>query len=292
MGGLRCLLEIRALPEGETGKLTSEKMTLEMLCMQVCLGAVGAGELSVRILSRDQRALASTRCRHRRSTWSTWQDTSSTLRAYNVGGGLHILHHLHALIVRVHSWLHLQAILGHWTNWLICAALYRSWSNCLRMGDGHGGLRHHGGRRSVLLLLLRLLVSVGVHQLLLVALLRIVVRHLLGKVAHVVRGDGSARSGASSGSVRRTAGIVMEMAWHGCVLSGLEGRQCRVMGLLLLELVGSDCGHEWGIVVAHSIGLVAVGRWIVHYVVWRRSVVERIVDERGVDRGSSGGFRV
>ena len=48
--------------------------------------------------------------------------------------------------------------------------------------------------------------------------------------------------------------MLLEVSWHGSVLSGLQRRQCCcVMNVRLLQLVRRNIGQVWRVVVAHSI---------------------------------------
>jgi len=117
----------------------SEKMTLQMLSMKVCLCAVRAGKFSIGVFGWNQRVLTSASRGYRGSTWSTWQDTSPTLRSNYVSRRLHILHHSHTILaVALHPTLHvLKSMWRHGSQRLIGAVLQWSWSDWLWVGHRH-----------------------------------------------------------------------------------------------------------------------------------------------------------
>lgn len=139
-------------------KLTSEKVPLQMLRVEISLGTMRARKLAIRVLLGDHGVLrgAGTR-RSRRPTRGTGEDTATSLRSNYMSWLVTILHH--TLLVR-HHWTaavwRRQALLGHDT-----ASRHgtedggsrgrRSWRNRLRMRGSNGGLRHHGRRRRIAL---------------------------------------------------------------------------------------------------------------------------------------------
>lgn len=171
-------------------KLTSKKMALQMLGMQIRFRAVRTRELPICILGWYDSVFASTNCGNCWSAGSTRQDTSPTLRAYNMCRCFHVLQqHMILTIRRLHVTLHmlLHSLRRHRRQNLISSVLLRRRSDSLWVRHGHCSLRHHGARSPVSLALSlglgRLLIVVGHH--LLIALLRLSCH--LRKVAHVVR---------------------------------------------------------------------------------------------------------
>jgi len=136
-------------------------MTLQMLRVEVGLCAMRTRKFAVGILWGDHCVLGRTRTggSHSRTTWCTWQDTSSALRTNYVGRWL--FHHtrLHEVVVLaiwgLHALLHsvVQAIGWHRSQrlWHV-PVLSRSWRNCLGMGHGSRRVWQHRASSSVLLL--------------------------------------------------------------------------------------------------------------------------------------------
>ena len=138
--------------------LTSKQMALQVLCVEISLGAVGTRELSISILLGDLGLSRTPRRRGSGSAGGAGQDAPTTLRTDNMSRllsfGEHArLRHEWALRVgRVHAWLGRHDTTGghgaqdgrHPT------ARRGSRRDRLRVRDGRGGrLRQHGRRGRV-----------------------------------------------------------------------------------------------------------------------------------------------
>lgn len=155
----------------------SEKMTLQVLRVQVRLGAVRAWEFAIGVLDRDDRAFGpSTSGRCSGATRGTGQDTSTTLRTDDVRGlfafGNHglllmLLHHLATRPIRRRraGLLRHDATRRHRSqDRRTAVATRRSRCNGLRPRGGCGRLGHHTARRRVTRLRLVLVVLLGRHR--------------------------------------------------------------------------------------------------------------------------------
>jgi hypothetical protein len=81
----------------------SKKMTLQMLCVQVRLGAMRAWEFAISVLDWDDRVLGSSTggwCG--RATRRAGQDTSASLRPNNMGGRFAFGYHRGLLLLLLH----------------------------------------------------------------------------------------------------------------------------------------------------------------------------------------------
>lgn len=182
----------------------SQKVALQVLCVQVRLGAVWAGELAISILGWNHGGLCSIAVGgHRRSTGSAGEYASTTLRANDVGRRLHVIWHHHAAlsIARLHAPHGMQSVGRHGTEGLGHPTLSWSGGDGLGMRHGRGRLWHHRGRRPVWLWLLRLLIVAAHH------LVPTVLRTHLSIVTHGV-GVGGVGRGWSARRVRRAATAV------------------------------------------------------------------------------------
>lgn len=214
-------------------ELTTEEMALQMLSMQICLGAMRAGEFPIGVLLRDL-VLRRSGSGCRRLTRRAWQDSSSALGTDHMRGlfaveGLLWYARLAGLV----------SLRGHWAELnrgALRASRARSGGGCdgLRMRRSSRGLWEHGGRGGIRLLGVRGVVhqrisGTGAAASALLALGgRRVASHSVGRVRGVWgRGPGSMRV------------AVIRRLLHRRVVR-LKGRQrlrgyCR--GLLLLLLL-------------------------------------------------------
>jgi len=125
----------------------SQKVTLQMLCVQIGLCAMGARKLSISVLDRNHRVLSTTGASGGggRSTGSTGQNTASALRANNVSRLLAFMLENGALLHHAGSVGRGDAGLGHDTT-----GRHRAQHRRPSATDGRGcnGLRvRRGGRR-------------------------------------------------------------------------------------------------------------------------------------------------
>lgn len=134
-------------------------MALQVLCVQICLGAVRTRKLAVGILDGDNIALGpSSSSGSSRSTGGTGQNTTTTLRSNNVGGMVTLskhgvgLHQRAVTIRRRNSRLGHDATRWHRTKNRRSPTAVGSRSNGLRMRRSRRGLRHHGSRSPVTLI--------------------------------------------------------------------------------------------------------------------------------------------
>lgn len=127
-----------------------------MLCMEVCLGAVRARELAVRVLDGNNGALCtSTGSRSCRTTRGARQDSTATLRSDNMSRLFSVVHDRVGLHQRSRAIGRRDTGLGHNTtgwhrtkDWR-CTSTNGSGSNGLRVRRGCGGLGHHGRRGAI-----------------------------------------------------------------------------------------------------------------------------------------------
>lgn len=137
--------------------LTSEKMTLQMLGMEVCLGTMRAWKFSVSILNGNHRVLSSSSAggRSSRTSWSAWQDAASALRTYNMSRLLTLLkngvglHQRAGTVGRRDAWLGHDAAGRHWAKHGRPAATSRGRRNRLRVRNRSCCLGHHGSRSTI-----------------------------------------------------------------------------------------------------------------------------------------------
>jgi hypothetical protein len=213
-------------------ELTSKKMPLQVLGVEVRLGAVRARELSVGILLgnlglRD----ASSGSWRRRTARGTWEDSPTALRTNHMGWLLtlrrkhrRLRHHGTLSVGRVHALLgDLHAGSGHRPKNRRHAPCLGSRCDRLRVNRSRGCLRHHARSRRVLLLLL---VRVGHHLLIATTLLLLLLLLLLrgrGRIRrHVGRSNRRVRGGRGPRSVRvATVWVATVRVLHGLVLRWL-----------------------------------------------------------------------
>jgi hypothetical protein len=136
----------------------SQKMALEMLGMEVSLGAVRAREFAISVLHGNHGVLgASTGGRGSRSSRSTWKDTASSLGANNVSRRLTLghdglrLHKRSRAIGRRNTRLGHDATRRHRSQHRRTATTGRGWRDRLRMRGSSGRLGHHGSRGAIAL---------------------------------------------------------------------------------------------------------------------------------------------
>ena len=217
--------------------LTSEKMTLQMLRVEVSLGAVRARELPVGILLGDLGlGSASSGGGRRRTSRSTRKNTTSSLRTDHMSGLFAVgrehrwLRHQRALAVgRVHARLGHLTSSGHGPEDRgDTPAGRRRGRNGLRMNSRSRGLGHHGRRGRVTLLRLLLLVRVVRHHL--VAATAGVLAGRRRRVRSHVLGDRCI--GARSSRAVLVATVSVLLLHHG--MARLE------RGQLVLELMRRD----------------------------------------------------
>lgn len=139
-------------------------MALQVLGVEIGLGAVRAGEFSVCILDRDDGVLcASSRSLSSRPSGSAGQDSTTSLRSNNVGRLLAVLeervglHQRTGAIRRSHTRLGHEATRRHGAQDGRTTSANRRRSNWLRVRDRGGGLRHHGSRGGIALVRVRVL---------------------------------------------------------------------------------------------------------------------------------------
>ena len=204
--------------QGRDGSsLTSKEMALQVLCVEISLGAVGTRELSISILLGNLGLSRTPRRRGSGSAGGAGQDAPTTLRTDNVSRLLSLrkharLRHQRALrIGRVHTRLRRHHTTGgHGAqDWRHPTA--RRWSrrDRLRVGHGRGGrLRQHGGRG------------------------RVGLRGLLVRVAshHRVRAPSSVL-----GRWRRVRGHTAVGNWG--VRCGWSARRVRVTGIRVVRML-------------------------------------------------------
>lgn len=215
----------------------AEQVALQMLCVQVRLGAVRAREFPIGVLCGDHRVLGGAA---RRSNGGpargAREDATAALGAHDVRGRLEVveqtrvLNHVGLPVRRGHHGLHvLDAVrraqrLGH-------AALHRRRGDGLRMRHGRRCLGEH--RRCRAILLGGLLVLGRVDHLIVGPR-----AHLKEAVQRIRRARGVGR-GRRARCVRRAGGVDMHTK---C----LEGRKrLRQVRIVMLELLWRD-GREGG----------------------------------------------
>lgn len=144
--------------------LTSQKVALKMLGMEVSLCAVRARKFAICVLDRNHGVLsASTSGWGSRPSRSTRQNTASSLRSNNVSGRLALWHHRSGLhkrtrtIRRRDTRLGHDASRGHRTQHRRTSTASRSRRDRLWVRRGSGRLGHHSrgaislGRRILVL---------------------------------------------------------------------------------------------------------------------------------------------
>jgi hypothetical protein len=159
-----------------------------VLGMKISLGAVRARELSIGIFDGDNSVLRAGSCSlSSRSSGSTGQDSSTTLRSNNVSGLIAFLkdgvglHEGTRAVGRGHAGLGHNATGGHGAkNWRSTTSRRRG-SNRLRVRHGRGSLRHHTSRCGIALVRVRVL-GHGIHPRTVARLrsLLLVARQILG----------------------------------------------------------------------------------------------------------------
>lgn len=139
-------------------KLTAEEVTLQVLGVQIRLGAVRAGELSVGVLDGNHRVLGAGSCSlGRRAAGRAGQDAPAALGAHDVRGLVAVLedrvglHERAGAVGRGDAGLGHDASRRHGTQHRRATATSGRGSNGLRVRGGRGGLRHHARRRGIAL---------------------------------------------------------------------------------------------------------------------------------------------
>lgn len=237
-----------------------------MLCVQVCLGAVRAGKLSVSILRGDHSVLGGSGAGSTdgRSSGSTWQDSSAALRTYDVCRRVIFLRQWLLAVGRRHAGRHLSVMdtVLQWRRRSHRSQRHqpvRSGCRCnwLRVRHGRRRLRHHG-RRSLVWLNCLLLVRIGMQ---LVSPRGRLPAHLLLLVSSIAHGARCIRSRCRGGMRRGHRLAVHRVHRHGSMLR-LQGRQgMRRLRTIVLQLlrsyrrergIGGACRDVVAAIVVHD----------------------------------------
>jgi len=136
----------------------SQEMALQMLGMEVSLGAVRAREFAISVFHGDHSVLGTGASgRGGRSSRSAGKDTASSLGTNNVSRRLTLrhdglrLHERSRTIGRSNTRLGHDATRRHRSQHRRTATTGRGWRDGLRMRGSSGRLGHHGGRSAIAL---------------------------------------------------------------------------------------------------------------------------------------------